>query len=279
MNLGGVSRKSGLVACGFLLSVGLCGSCSRSIPNPGMEHTSPSLEQIAEGKSQIVDLGHALNEKNPHWPGERYHPFRFEILARLEEDGVYSGAFSVPEHSGTHLDAPNHFEAGQASVDEIPLTSLVASAVVIDIQLACASDPDYQLSVEDLNSWEGRWGPIPGSSVVFALTGWGRYWEDFGRYKNEDDSGLLHFPGFSPEAARFLVEDRGVKGLGIDTLSVDFGRSSDFSVHHIVHSSGAYHIENVANLGLVPQNGAWIIVAPIKIENGSGGPARIWAVF
>ncbi len=238
LNLGGVHRRSALVACGFLFSVVLCGSCSPSIPKPGKEPTSPSLEQIAQGKSQIVDLCHALNEKNPHWPGESYHPFHFEILARLEEDGVYSGAFSAPEHSGTHLDAPNHFEAGQASVDEIPLTSLVAPAVVIDIQPACASDPDYQLSVEDLNSWEGKWGAIPAASVVFALTGWGRHWEDFERYKNEDDSGKLHFPGFSPQAARFLVEGRAVKGLGIDTLSVDFGRSTDFAVHHIVHSSG-----------------------------------------
>ncbi len=113
----------------------------------------------------------------------------------------------------------------------------------------------------------------------FALTGWGRHWEDFERYKNEDDSGKLHFPGFSPQAARFLVEDRAVKGLGIDTLSVDFGRSTDFAVHHIVHSSGGYHIENVANLARVPQSGAWTIVAPIKIEDGSGGPTRIWAVF
>ena len=268
-----------LVACAFLLSAGLCSSCSPSMPSQEAKPVSPTLEQVAQGRSQIVDLAHSLNERNPHWPGESYQPFRFEVLARLEADGVYSGAFSVAEHSGTHLDAPNHFEAGQASVDRIPLTSLVSPAVVIDIQSACKRDPDYQLSLKDLKSWEGKWGPIPGSAVVFALTGWARYWDDFERYKNEDDSGQLHFPGFSPEVARFLVEARDVRGLGIDTLSVDFGRSTDFSVHHIVHGSGGYHVENVANLERIPQSGAWTIVAPIKTENGSGGPARIWAVF
>ena len=272
-------ERIAVVVCAFMLSAGLASSCSPPVPTEKAKQVSPTLEQVAQGRSQIVDLSHPLNERNPYWPGESYHPFRFEVLAQLEADGVYSGAFSAPEHSGTHLDAPNHFEAGQASVDKIPLTSLVAPAVVIDIQPSCERDPDYQLSLNDLKRWEEKWGPIPGSAVVYALTGWGRYWDNFEKYKNEDESGQLHFPGFSQEAARFLVEERDLRGLGIDTLSVDFGRSTDFSVHHTVHGSGGYHVENVANLGQVPQSGAWTIIAPIKIEGGSGGPARIWAVF
>ena len=226
-----------------------------------------------------MDLGYALNEANPYWPGEGYSPFHFEALATLEEDGVYSGAFATAEHLGTHLDAPNHFEAGKPSVDAIRLEDLVAPLVVVDIREACQSNPDYRLSQKDLEEWEQRYGRIPSASVVFALTGWGQYWDSYQHYKNQDGSGRLHFPGFSAEAALFLVEERVIKGIGIDTLSVDYGLSTDFAVHHIVNGATGYHIENAANLEQVPLSGAWAIIAPIKIENGSGGPARVWAVF
>ena len=239
----------------------------------------PTLGEISSGQMQVVDLGYALSEANPYWPGEGYCPFHFEIIATLEEDGVYSGAFSTPEHLGTHMDAPNHFEAGQVSIDKIGLEDLVAPAVVVDIREACQLAPDYRLSPDDLVGWENQQGLIPSGAVVFALTGWGQYWNDYDRYKNQDASGRLHFPGFSSEAALFLVKERAIQGIGVDTLSVDYGLSTDFPVHHIVNGAGAYHIENAANLEQVPARGAWMIAAPIKIENGSGGPARVWVIF
>ncbi len=257
---------------GLLLSLCLLASCAAP-------QTPPTLEEIASRQVEVVDLGYALNEQNPYWPGEGYSPFHFEILATLEADGVYSGAFSTAEHLGTHLDAPNHFEAGQPSVDQIELEDLVAPLVVVDIREACRSDPDYRLGREDLETWEEQHGPIPSGSVVFGLSGWGEYWGDYDRYKNQDASGELHFPGFSEEAALFLVEERDIKGIGIDTLSVDHGLSTDFAVHHIVNGDAAYHIENAANLDKVPPSGAWVMIAPIKIDKGSGGPARVWAVF
>ena len=240
---------------------------------------TPTLAEIAAEEVQVVDLGWALNEENPYWPGDGYSPFHFETLATLEEDGVNSGAFSTAEHLGTHLDAPNHFEAGQPSVDQILLADLVAPLVVIDIREACGTNSDYRLSVEDLQEWEREFGRIPPRSVVFALTGWGQYWNEYDRYKNADALGELHFPGFSAEAAGFLVEERTVKGIGIDTLSVDYGLSTDFLVHHILNRARGYQIENAANLERIPARGAWAMIAPIKIENGSGGPARIWGVF
>lgn len=241
--------------------------------------TPPTLDEIANGQVEVVDLGYALNEANPYWPGEGYSPFHFEILATLENDGVYSGTFSTAEHLGTHLDAPNHFGAGQPSVDQIKLEDLIAPLVLVDIREACQSDPDYRLTREDLEAWEEQHGRIPSESVVFALTGWGQYWDEYERYKNQDAPGQLHFPGFSEAAALFLVEERTIKGIGIDTLSVDYGLSADFPIHHIVNGAAAYHIENAANLDRIPLSGAWIIIAPIKIEKGSGGPARVWAVF
>lgn len=241
--------------------------------------SAPTLAEIAQGEVQIVDLGYALDEDNAYWPGETYRPFQFEKIASLEEDGVYSGAFSTPEHLGTHIDAPNHFERGQPSVDEITLRDLVAPIVVVDVRKACQENADYQLSSRDLDAWENEHGRIPTGAVVFVLTGWGTYWNDYERYKNEDNSGRLHFPGFSPGAARFLIEDRSIKGIGIDTLSVDAGLSSDFMVHHVVNGAGSYHIENAANLEKLPASGAWMMAAPIKIKHGSGGPSRVWAVF
>ena len=240
---------------------------------------SPTLDQIARGEVEIVDLGYALNEENPHWPGESYQPFHRNTIATLQEDGVFSGAFSMPEHLGTHMDAPNHFELGQPSVDEIRLEGLVAPIVVIDIREACEEYADYQLSQEDLKSWEKRYGAIPSGSVVFALTGWGQYWNVPERYRNQDELGRMHFPGFSEEAAEVLVQRYKIKGIGIDTLSVDYGPSSDFDVHHRVNKAGAYQIENAANLEAIPASSAWLIAAPVKIENGSGGPARVWAVW
>ncbi len=159
--------------------------------------TPPTLAEIASGQVEVVDLGYALNEQNPYWPGEGSSPFHFEILSTLEADGVYSGAFSTAEHLGTHLDAPNHFEAGQPSVDQIRLEDLIAPLVVVDIQEACRANPDYRLTLEDLESWEEQHGPIPSGSVLFALTGWGQYWNDYDRYKNQDASGQIHFAGFS----------------------------------------------------------------------------------
>jgi kynurenine formamidase len=236
------------------------------------------LEGIDEGQTHIVDLTHALNSSNPHWPGPGYEPFKYEIFATLEKDNVLSGRFSMAEHTGTHLDAPNHFSAGQIPVDQIPLDQLFAPAVVIDVRGKVSANADYLLAVEDVTAWEQSYGRIPPNAVVFMYTGWDERWTDFERYKNADSAGGLHFPGFSPEAARLLVDERTVAGLGIDTLSVDYGMSKDFAVHHISHDEGKYQLENVANLGSLPPSGALVIVAPIKIENGTGGPARIFAL-
>jgi len=236
------------------------------------------LEGIATGKTTLVDLGHALNSKNPYWPGPGYDPFKFEIFATIAKDGVLSGRMALDEHTGTHLDAPNHFVTGQVPVDKIPLNQLFGPAVVIDVRQQVSANPDYLLSVADVSGFEQSRGRIPENAVVFMYTGWDQRWNDYEKYKNADDKKVLHFPGFSPEAARLLVEERNVAGLGIDTLSVDNGMSTDFMVHHISHGKGKFHLENVANLGSLPLTGAFVIVAPMKVENGTGGPARIFGL-
>ncbi|MEE9201335.1 MAG: cyclase family protein [Candidatus Brocadiales bacterium] len=237
------------------------------------------LESVIEGRARVIDLTYPLNDKNPYWPGPRYRPFKHETIATLESDGVYSGSYSTPEHLGTHLDAPNHFDSDQPSVDQLSLNELVGPAVVIDIRKQAASDPDYRLSVGDIRKWEAQNGRIPKGAIVLMHSGWGERWTDSDRYKNADPSGTLHWPGFSGEAALLLAEERDVKAIGVDTLSVDNGPSGDYPVHHVFNSRGRWMLENLDNLEKLPPKGSTLIVAPIKIEGGSGGQARVWAVI
>lgn len=236
------------------------------------------LESAAEGRALVIDLTYPLNEGNAYWPAPQYHHFKHEVVASLKTHGVYSGKYSTPEHLGTHIDAPNHFEPNQPSVDQIPFEELIGPVVVIDVHVQVASNPDYLLSVDDVLAWEAYYGLIPRGAIVLMYSGWGKRWGDYDSYKNADPSGVLHFPGFSEEAAVFLAEKRGVKALGVDTLSVDHGPSKDFPVHHVFNSRGKWLLENLDNVEKLPARGATLIVAPIKIEGGSGGQARVWAI-
>ncbi len=237
------------------------------------------LEKALTGKGEVVDLTHKLSSSIPYWPGETYKPFHFETIATLEKDGVFSGAFSMAEHMGTHVDAPNHFEAGQPSVEALDLRRFLAPAVVVDVRDHVAKNSDYLLTVEDLKRWEKTNGTIPSGALVFMYTGWDLRWNDVKAYRNQDGNKIMHFPGFSAELAEFLVNHRDIRGIGIDTLSVDYGQSKDFRVHHVMNRAGKYHIENVANLGKLPARGAIVIAAPIPIDGGSGAPARVFALL
>jgi kynurenine formamidase len=245
----------------------------------GTTAPSISLEDLARGSAQIVDLTYSLNEKTNYWPGEKYTPFKLETIATIEKDGVLSKSFSMPEHMGTHIDAPNHFEKNQPAVDQIDPKDLFAPGVVIDLRGPVSSDSDYELTRDDVNTWERQHGRIPDGAVPLLFTGWGRFWNAPARFQNRDVQGRLHFPGYSAEAARFLVRERKVRGLGTDTLSIDRGLSRDFAVHHIVNAAGRYGLENVANLDKLPAKGFVLVVAPIKIEGGSGGPTRVLAIL
>lgn len=238
-----------------------------------------TLENVVQGKQAVIDLTYPLNSKNAYWPGPSYSPFTYEPVATIEKNKVFSGKYSTPEHLGTHIDAPNHFVAGQPSVDQIPLEKLIGPAVVIVVSPKVAKNDDYQLTVDEILSWEKAHGEVPAGAIVLLNTGWAKRWNNYGAYKNADEKGKLHFPGFSKEAARFLIEERNINGIGIDTLSADYGLSKDFVVHHIINGAGKYILENVANLDKLPPTGATLIIAPIKIEGGSGGQARVWAIM
>jgi kynurenine formamidase len=182
------------------------------------------------------------------------------------------------EHYGTHLDAPIHFAPGQAGVDQIPLERLFGPAIVLDVRAQAASDQDYRAPAELLNDWEIRNGAIPEGAIVLLRTGWASRWADAQSYRNQDPSGKMHFPGFSVEAAERCIQRRA-SGLGCDTMSVDFGASDDFPVHHLALNAGLYHLENLSDLSALPESGAFLVVAPIKLRGGSGGPVRVFALL
>lgn len=238
-----------------------------------------SLDELAADKLEVIDLTWPINSKSAYWPGANYKPFELHTIATLERDRVLSKAFSMPEHLGTHIDAPNHFEPRAAAVDQIAAADFFAPGVLIDISAQASMQPDYRLSAANVHAWEKTHGRIPDRAVVLLRTGWGRFWSNMPRYQGLDTMGRLHFPAYSPEAARLLINERKARGLGVDTLSVDYGMSRDFAVHHILGKANRYGLENLARLEKLPPRGFYLFVAPIKIETGTGGPTRVLAIL
>jgi len=235
------------------------------------------LDGISTGKTRVIDLSYAINDKLVPWPGdERF--FEAKVNASVEKNGYFTRSFWMLEHYGTHLDAPVHFPPGKTTVDQIPAKQLFGPAVVLDVRAEGTQDADYQLPAERIEEWEKRHGQISEGAIVLLRTGWASRWPDAQKYRNQDAQGRMHFPGFSVDAAKLLV-GRKVSGLGCDTLSIDYGASADFAVHHLALGSGLYHLENLADLSALPETGAFLVVAPIKLEGGSGGPVRVFALL
>jgi kynurenine formamidase len=227
--------------------------------------------------ARIIDLSYAIHERLPRWPGDT-RGFAAAVNATPERDGYFTRSFWMLEHYGTHLDAPAHFPPGKATVDQIPAEKLFGPAVVLDVRDAAARDADYRLAPEHVHSWEAMHGRIPSGAIALLRTGWSTRWPDEARYRNMDAQGVMHFPGFDGESVRVLIE-RGCVGLGIDTMNVDYGASRDYPVHTLALGAGLYHLENLADLSHLPETGAHLIVAPIKLEGGSGGPVRVFALL
>ncbi|MDR3747510.1 MAG: cyclase family protein [Acidobacteriota bacterium] len=224
---------------------------------------------------EVLDLTHPLNDQSPNWEGTEDSPFQAKELGNIEHDGYYSRVFTTQEHYGTHLDAPAHFAKGMWALDQIPPERLVRPLAVLDVRAAAKVNADHEVSMQDVADWEASHGQIPTGAVVMAYTGWDSRWNSQQEFRNVGSDNLLHFPGFALETVKFLVKTRGVVGLGIDTMSVDIGVSTTYPVHQFTSKESVYHLEDVANLAQVPAEGATVVVAPIKLENGSGGPVRV----
>jgi kynurenine formamidase len=236
------------------------------------------------GEARIVDLTHAFGADTVYWPTDT-RGFQLEQLAsgRTEGGWFYSAnAFCTAEHGGTHIDAPVHFSEDGVPVDEVPLSDLIGPGVVIDASAEAEDDPDYRLTREAVEAHESRHGRIPDGAIVLLRTGWSKRWPDVRAYLGDDtpgDASKLSFPSYGEEAAQFLVEERGVKALGVDTASIDYGRSTDFEVHRVAAARQVSGLENLANLQDLPATGSTVIALPMKIAGGSGGPVRVIAML
>jgi kynurenine formamidase len=248
----------------------------RAPAKPATKASEGLLERALKGQAQIIDLTQVLNAKTPAYSGEK-NLYRYDKLADFKKEGYASGGLHLPEHFGTHLDAPGHFIEGKESVERIQIKRFIAPAIVIDVRSKVEANVDYQLSAADIQAFE-KGGAIPEGAAVLLLTGWDRRYGETEKYRNADAQGVMHFPGFSEAAIQYLLKNLKIVALGIDTLSIDFGPSKNFQGHKISHGNGLYHLENLTNLDKLPPRGAVIFVGALPIEGGSGSPARVLAI-
>jgi kynurenine formamidase len=235
------------------------------------------IEGVSDGRNLVVDMTYPVSEKFPAWPGDD-HVFEAKANATVEKDGYFTRSFWMLEHYGTHMDAPAHFPPGKITLDQIPEAHFFGPAVVIDVRDEVEKNADYRLTVVRVKKWEAEHGEIPRGAIAVLRTSWGGRASNAASYRNMDANKVMHFPGYSVESAKLLIE-RGVVGLGIDTLSVDYGVSKNYEVHRVDLPAGLYNLENLAHTEELPESGAYIIAAPIKLEGGSGGPCRVFAVL
>ena len=233
-------------------------------------------------EARIIDLTHPFDARTLYWPSAA-SGFQLQRLAHgMTAAGFFysANAFAAPEHGGTHIDAPIHFARGGWTLDAIPPERLVGPAIVLDVRRAVSADRDYRATPGDVRRFEQRFGRIPRGAIVFLRTGWDAYWPDRARVFGDDTPGRttqLHFPAYGRAAAEFLIREREVAAIGLDTPSLDHGPSTDFPVHRVASEANVYGLENVANLEQLPEAGAWVAALPMKIAGGSGGPLRIVA--
>ncbi|MBH0203037.1 MAG: cyclase family protein [Nitrospira sp.] len=271
-------EKSRSYTASTLIIVALCLSSSVGCV-VNYQHSGGSWEQ-----SRIIDLTHSFGSDTIVWPTEQ----DFKLVVQHAEDtpgGYYyaSNRMEIPEHGGTHIDAPIHFARGKQTLDQIPMEHLIGAAIRIDVTESCGRDRDYRVTISDLERWEAEHGRIPNQAIVLLNTGYARFWPSRKDYlgtelRGQEGVRALHFPGLHHEAAAWLVRERHVKAVGIDTASIDYGQSTKFETHVALLSQNVPVFENLANLPDLPDRGFDVIAIPMKIAAGTGGPLRIIAV-
>ena len=268
----GQQLASGLIMLCVLVGAGCAAGHSR-------------LDRLAWDQSRLIDLTHSFGPDMVVWPTEQ------DFLLVQQQAGETMGGYyyasnrlEMAEHGGTHIDAPIHFSKDGQTLDQVPIERLVGASIRIDVTAHCARDRDYLVTVQDFEQWEAAHGRIPNRSIVLLDTGFARYWLSRQQYLGTELRGLegvraLHFPGLHPAAAFWLVRERQVKAVGIDTASIDYGQSSKFETHVALLSQNVPVFENLDDLGDLPDRGFDVIALPMKITGGTGGPLRVIAVL
>jgi kynurenine formamidase len=259
----------------FFIFLATLSACS------GSRKTTASLDKL-----EWIDLTHAFDSSTLYWPNN-INGFTIKTEAEgYTPGGYYYSSYSIctPEHGGTHLDAPIHFASNKLTADQIPLSSLTGEAVVIDVSAKALANRDYLVSIKDIENWEKKNGRIPDNAIILIRTGYGQYYPDRAKYFGTSKKGpeaipQLHFPGIDPATAQWLLDNRKVKAMGLDTPSLDYGQSKDFKTHQVLMGANRPGFENLANLDKLPARGIYVVALPMKIARGSGGPLRIIAAI
>ena len=237
-------------------------------------------------KEKLLDMTYPYDENSIYWPTAK--PYQLDKVSwGISEGGWWyaSNEFSASEHGGTHADAPIHFAENGRTIDQIPLDEWIGPAVKIDVTKICEKNRDYLLSIMEIKRWEEQFGRIPDRAWVIMYTGIGtRHYPDKHMVlgtdkKGEDAIPELSFPGFSEESVTFLLTNRNIAGIAIDTPSIDYGKSKDFKVHQVLFAADKLALENIANLDKLPASGATLYVIPMLIKQGTGSPARVFAII
>jgi len=227
--------------------------------------------------SKVVDLSHTIDTTSPQWPGDP--PIEFEATSHIAKHGFYLRKLSMGEHSATHMNAPNSFHKTGIAIDAYSPESLIAPAVVIDIRDKTVNNPNYTLSLNDIQAWEHTHDLIAAHSVVILFTGWQNKWNNPLAYFNEDAYGDMHFPGFSIAATTFLLEERNIAGIGIDTHGVDPGQNKSFAINTLVLAEPRIVLENLTHLDQLPAKGTTLVLGILRLHNGSGSPLAVTALI
>lgn len=255
----GFFQRTGAMAAGF---------AAAAVP--------PAMAQAPRTFRSVVDLTHTMSPAFPTFFG--VPGIEMQKQFDLKKDGFNLYWWRIVEHAGTHLDAPIHFSEGGATADRIGAETLVVPLAVVDVAAKAAQNPDYLVSPQDLAGWESAHGRLPDNACVAMHSGWAQHVSDAAKFTGKDAAGAFHFPGFGPEAAQWLMTERRVAGLAVDTLSLDHGASKDFKTHYLWLPSGRWGLENVANLDKVPPAGATLVVGVAKVKDATGGPTRLLAL-
>jgi len=235
---------------------------------------------------KLLDMTYPYHEDTIYWPTAKSFHLK-KVSWGISEGGWWyaSNEFSASEHGGTHADAPIHFAQNGRTIDQIPLGEWIGPAVKIDVTEKCEKNRDYLLTEEDIKGWEKEYGRIPENAWIIMYTGIDtKYYPDKKKVLGTEKTGEaaipeLSFPGFSEEAVEFLLKSRNITGIAIDTPSIDYGKSKDFRVHRVLFASDKLALENIANLDKLPSSGATLYVIPMLIKEGTGAPARVFAIL
>jgi kynurenine formamidase len=249
------------------------------------------MEKIIDNSIEVVDLTQVMNKDTPVIslpdPFVDTKGFEIEQISKYDDNGpfFYWNNITMGEHCGTHFDAPVHWISGKdhQSIDEIPVKKLIGEACVIDITEKCQADPDYCLTISDIEQYEEAHGKIPEHSWVLIHTGWAEYIDNQDQFFNVGEDGLPHTPGTTVEAAKFLANERDILGVGVETVGTDAGIAATFEIpfpnHNLMHGANKYGLASLTNLDKLPPRGSILIATPLKIEDGSGSPVRVIALM